>query len=60
MMERKFIASSVTTAAGTIILPTIVPASVIGKIRPVIISILDGLAAEGKRGDVRSNGMWQG
>jgi len=34
MKRRKFISSSMTAAAGTIILPTIVPASVIGKNPP--------------------------
>ncbi len=34
MKRRKFIASSMTAAAGTMILPTIVPASVIGKNPP--------------------------
>ena len=34
MKRRKFISNSLTAAAGTIILPTIVPASVIGKNPP--------------------------
>ena len=54
MKRRKFIASSMTAAAGTIILPTIVPSSVIGK-NPPSENINIGWIGCGRqgRGDVR-------